>query len=143
MAQFDLPLHELRTYAPDLEPPDDLEAFWSSTLSDARGHELAATFEPVDTGLTVFDSFDVTFAGYAGQPIRGWLHLPAHRREPLPAVVEYIGYGGGRGLPHERTLWAAAGYAHLVMDARGQGSTWSVGETPTRTQAAPRGTRVS
>jgi len=45
-------------------------------------------------------------------------------------VVEYIGYGGGRGLAHERVMWAAAGYAHLVMDTRGQGSTWSVGETP-------------
>jgi cephalosporin-C deacetylase len=43
--------------------------------------------------------------------------------------VEYVGYGGGRGLPHERNLWAAAGYAHLVMDTRGQGSSWSVGET--------------
>ena len=49
---------------------------------------------------------------------------------PLPCVVEYIGYGGGRGLAHERTLWAVAGYAHFVMDTRGQGSGWSVGETP-------------
>jgi cephalosporin-C deacetylase len=45
-------------------------------------------------------------------------------------VVEYIGYGGGRGLAHERILWAAAGYAHVVMDTRGQGSTWSVSDTP-------------
>ena len=36
-------------------------------------------------------------------------------------MVEYIGYGGGRGLPHERVLWAAAGYAHFVMDTRGPG----------------------
>jgi cephalosporin-C deacetylase len=27
-------------------------------------------------------------------------------------------------------MWAAAGYAHLVMDTRGQGSGWSVGDTP-------------
>ncbi|MGZ8502486.1 MAG: acetylxylan esterase, partial [Candidatus Limnocylindrales bacterium] len=31
---------------------------------------------------------------------------------------------------HERILWAAAGYAHFVMDTRGQGSEWSVGDTP-------------
>ena len=55
---------------------------------------------------------------------------PGRAPRPLPAVVEYVGYGGGRGLAHERVLWAAAGYAHLVMDTRGQGSTWSVGETP-------------
>ena len=30
---------------------------------------------------------------------------------------------------HESILWAAAGYAHLVMDTRGQGSGWSTGDT--------------
>jgi cephalosporin-C deacetylase len=27
-------------------------------------------------------------------------------------------------------LWSSAGYAHLVMDTRGQGSAWSPGDTP-------------
>jgi cephalosporin-C deacetylase len=45
-------------------------------------------------------------------------------------VVEYIGYGGGRGFPTNWLLWSAAGYAHLVMDTRGQGSTWLAGDTP-------------
>lgn len=44
--------------------------------------------------------------------------------------MEYVGYGGGRGLPHQRVMWAAAGYAHLVMDTRGQGATWAAGHTP-------------
>ncbi len=130
MAQFDLPLAELRAYKPDLAPPDDLGRFWSATLAEARSHDLAATFTGIDTGLTAIESFDVTFAGFGGSPIRGWLHLPAVRSDPLPAVVEYIGYGGGRGLAHERILWAVAGFAHFVMDTRGQGSTWAVGDTP-------------
>lgn len=130
MPQFDLPLAELRAYSPQLAVPADLDAFWAGTLADARGHELAVTCTPIDTGLTVVDTFDVGFAGYGGTTIRAWLHLPAGRSEPLPAVVEYLGYGGGRGLPHERFLFAAAGYAHFVMDTRGQGSTWSVGDTP-------------
>ena len=62
--------------------------------------------------------------------MRGWLHLPTAAREPLPGVIEYIGYGGGRGLAHQRIRWAAAGFAHFVMDTRGQGSTWMVGHTP-------------
>ena len=41
-------------------------------------------------------------------------------------MVQYQGYGGGRGLPHQWLYWAAAGYAHLFMDTRGQGSGWSV-----------------
>ena len=129
MTQFDLPLDELRAYRPELPAPADLDAFWSTTLEETRGHDLAATFTPADAGLGVIDTFDVTFAGFAGAPIRAWLHLPAGRTGPLPAVVEFIAYGGGRGLAHERILWAAAGYAHLVMDTRGQGSTWAVGDT--------------
>ena len=120
MAQYDLPLDELRTYTPALEPPGDLDAFWAGTLADARRHDLGATFTPFDNGLAMVETFDVTFAGFAGSSIRGWLHLPATRTGPLPAVVEYIGYGGGRGLAHERILWAVAGYAHFVMDTRGR-----------------------
>ena len=130
MAQFDLPLEELRSYRPGLAVPADLTEFWAGTLSEARAHPLDASFTPVDNQLAVIDSWDVRFAGFGGTPVRGWLHLPARREPPLPAVVQYIGYGGGRGLVHENTLWAAAGYAHLVVDTRGQGSQWSVGDTP-------------
>ena len=45
-------------------------------------------------------------------------------------MVEYIGYGGGRGSPTSGSCTRPAGYAHLVMDTRGQGSGWSVGDTP-------------
>jgi cephalosporin-C deacetylase len=130
LPQSDLPIAELRAYAPQLAVPADLDTFWSSTLAEARAHDLTVSCIPIDTGLTVVDSFDVAYAGFGGTTIRAWLHLPAGRAGPLPAVVEYLGYGGGRGLPHERFLFAAAGYAHLVMDTRGQGSTWSVGDTP-------------
>lgn len=129
MAQTDLPIDELRAYTPDLAVPADLDRFWSGTLAKARSHPLDARFDPVATGLTVIDTFDVTYAGFGGAPVRAWLHVPASAREPLPAVVEYVGYGGGRGLGHEHLLWAAAGYAHFVMDTRGQGSAWSTGET--------------
>jgi cephalosporin-C deacetylase len=129
VALFDKPLAELRAYRPDLTVPEDFDQFWADTLADARSHELAATFDRVDTGLRVVETYDVTFAGFGGHPIRGWLHLPAIREGRLPGVVEYLGYGGGRGLAHEKTLYAQAGYAHLIMDTRGQGSGWSAGDT--------------
>ncbi|HZL01878.1 MAG TPA: acetylxylan esterase, partial [Cellulomonas sp.] len=62
----------------------------------------------------------------------GWV-TPAGRvshagvTHPLPAVVEFIGYGGGRGFAHEHLGWAAAGYVHLLMDTRGQGAGWGTG----------------
>ncbi|WP_030041175.1 acetylxylan esterase, partial [Streptomyces resistomycificus] len=41
------------------------------------------------------------------------------------------GYGRGRGLPHERLTWVNAGYAHLLMDNRGQGDQYGCGgDTP-------------
>jgi cephalosporin-C deacetylase len=54
----------------------------------------------------------------------------AHRDAPLPFVLEFLGYGGGRQFGFDWLLWASAGYAHFVMDTRGQGSTWSAGDTP-------------
>ena len=130
MALYDLPLDELERYRPPLTAPADFDAFWQSTLADAETRAWEPRFAPVDAGLATVDAFDVTFAGFAGQPVRGWLLLPKHRDGPLPGIAQFIGYGGGRGLPLDWLLWPSAGYATLVMDTRGQGSTWLQGDTP-------------
>ena len=72
----------------------------------------------------------MTFSGFGGDPVKAWLHLPSGASGPLPTVVQYVGYGGGRGLAHEAGAWSLSGRAHLVVDTRGQGSGWSVGDTP-------------
>ncbi len=127
---FDLPLEQLQTYLPPRVEPEDFDAFWAQTLAEARFHPLEACFEPIETNLKLIETFDVTYNGFGGQPIKGWLILPKQRSAPLACVVEYIGYGGGRGSPLDWLLWANAGYAHFVMDVRGQGTTWRVGDTP-------------
>ena len=127
---FDLPLEQLKTYLPPRQEPTDFDEFWRKTLAETRQHSLNAVFEPVDYGLRTVETFDMTFNGYGGQPIKGWLLLPRQRSGPLACVVEYIGYGGGRGFPLDWLGWSDAGYAHLVMDTRGQGSTWQPGDTP-------------
>ena len=130
MAFFDLSLKELQSYRPERTEPADFDSFWKSTLEETRAHPLNATFKKVDYGLVAQETFDVTFNGFGGQPVKGWLILPTQRTVPLPCVVEYIGYGGGRQFGLDWLLWASAGYAHFVMDTRGQGSTWSPGDTP-------------
>lgn len=127
---FDLPLDQLQSYRPERREPPDFEAFWQETLLQARRFPLHATFDPVDSGLRLVETYDVTFNGFGGQPIKGWLILPREHRAALPCVVEYIGYGGGRGLPLDWLLWSNAGYAHFIMDTRGQGSVWRKGDTP-------------
>jgi cephalosporin-C deacetylase len=130
MAFFDLSLNELKIYCPDRDEPADFDSFWKSTIEAARAFPLNATFEKVDYGLVAQETFDVTFNGFGGQPVKGWLILPSQRAGKLPCVVETIGYGGGRNFPLDWLLWASAGYAHFVMDTRGQGSSWSAGDTP-------------
>lgn len=137
MALFDLPLDRLREYRSASTEPGDFDAFWAKTLQETREHELDAVFAPVETHLSTVEVYDVTFAGYGGHPVKGWLVLPAGTTAPLPTVVEYIGYGGGRGLPHTHLLWASAGFAHFVMDTRGQGSGWTNGDTADPVGSAP------
>ena len=130
MALFDLSLDQLWQYRPQVTPPADLDQFWEETLAEARAVAAPPVTAKVETPLRRVTTYDVSFTGFAGQHIKAWLNVPAEATEPLPVVVEFIGYGGGRGLPHEWLLWVSAGYAHLVMDTRGQGASWRGGDTP-------------
>jgi cephalosporin-C deacetylase len=137
---FDLPLDELERHRPLPEEPPDFDEFWRDTLEEATAPEVLAEVRPVATGLRLTETWDVTFRGFAGDPVRAWFSRPAGVPEPLPAVVEYAGYGRGRGLPHERLTWVNAGYAHLLMDNRGQGDQYgSGGATPDPHAGAPGG----
>ncbi|KQQ05854.1 MULTISPECIES: acetylxylan esterase [unclassified Rathayibacter] len=137
MPQFDLPLELLEQYSPEPPTPEGFAEFWRSTIAEARAVATEARFEPVDAGYPLLDTYDVTYSGFGGHPIRGWLILPRGIEGPLPALVTYIGYGGGRGLLDEWTAMSAAGYAHLVMDTRGQGSGHRVGVTPDPVGSGP------
>jgi cephalosporin-C deacetylase len=130
MAFFDMPMDRLQSYAPQRDEPADFDAFWERTLAETRAFPLQPRFAAADYGLRNLETYDVTFSGFGGQPIKGWLNLPRARSGPLPCVVEFLGYGGGRGFPSDWLLWSSAGYAHFVMDTRGQGSAWSKGDTP-------------
>ncbi|MBI5705378.1 MAG: acetylxylan esterase [Armatimonadetes bacterium] len=131
MALFDLCLDQLQSYKPDRIELPDFDAFWQATLESARQHPLQAAFEPIQSGLIAQDCFDLTFHGFGGQPIKGWLVLPKNAKRPLPCVVEYLGYTGGRGFATDWLQWSCFGYAHAVMDTRGQGAAvgWTHGDT--------------
>lgn len=101
--------------------PDDFDAFWAETLAETREHPLGVTIAPHPTLLSVIDVYEVTFAGFGGTQIHAWLRVPHGATEPLPGLVQFFGYGNGRGHALRDLRWAAAGYAHLVVDARGQG----------------------
>lgn len=127
---FDLDRDQLETYRPDSFEPADFDVFWATTLEENPFDPRSVQIEEVsDLVVKTHRVFDVTFGGYAGDPIKAWLTIPATAQpgEELPTIVEFRGYGGGRGLPYEHLGWAGAGFAHLVMDNRGQGGNWGTG----------------
>lgn len=125
MAFFDLPLDELRTYRPEVNEPEDFEKFWAATIEQTRSHDLDVRLESVDNRQPLVDTHDLTYKGWDGQDVKAWFIVPGGTRGKLPTVVTSIGYEGGRGFPFA-SHWVGAGYAHLIIDTRGQG--WS---TPT------------
>lgn len=131
MPLFDLPQDQLETYLPARDEPADFRAFWEATLTEARAYPLGVRLTPVDEGLRTVTAFDLRFRGFGGQEVCAWLVRPrGAESERLPCVLELLGYGGGRGFATDWLLYASAGYAHLVMDTRGQGSGWRHGDTP-------------
>lgn len=127
MPRFDLTPAELRRYQPLVAEPADFDDFWARTLAASRELARPAERVRVEGPLRLVDVYDVSFSGFGGDRVRAWFAVPAGITGPLPTVVEYNGYGGGRGLPHERLAWAASGYAWAFMDTRGQGSVWGAG----------------
>ncbi|WP_285042316.1 acetylxylan esterase [Plantibacter sp. LMC-P-059a] len=122
MAQFDLPIAQLQQYLPDREEAADFDAFWADTIAEAHALAQPTQRERSNPELTGLIVEDVTFSGFGGDPIKGWFIRPAGATGPLPCVVHYIGYSGGRGFAHQWTMLPSAGYAVFVMDTRGQGS---------------------
>jgi len=133
----DLPEADLRRYVSAQADPADFDAFWAETLAETATHDINVTVAPVDAGLGTLDVFDVTFAGFAGTPIKAWLRVPAGATGPLPTIVQFHGYGRGRGQVFENLLWASAGFAHFDMDLRGQGWGGSTSDTPDEAGSGP------
>lgn len=131
MPLTDLPLDQLRSFRPEVAEPADFDDFWTGTIGEARAADRGFTLAPASTVLTEIVVEDLEYSGFGGDPVRAWVTRPIAATGPLPTVIEFLGFGGGRGLPGERLQWAASGFTHVLMDTRGQGSRWgSGGHTP-------------
>ena len=133
-------LHDeaLMAYRSGQPDPPDFDAFWAATLATSRSLARPPVAELHESPLRSVDIYDVRFSGFDGQRVSAWLRIPGGATEPLPLIVEFVGYGGGRGLPEDCLFWASCGFAHLHVDVRGQGAEWSVGDTPDEGSLGPR-----
>lgn len=135
--RVDLPVDQLEAYSYSEPEPSDFDDFWAGTLAAQADVPLDARFVVIDSELRTIRALDITFRGYAGSQVKGWLLLPAQHTEPLPVIIEYLGYGSGRGAPIESLAYASAGFAHAILDSRGQGSSFRVGHTADGYGAGP------
>lgn len=126
MAFYDLPLDELRRYAPERVEPPDLDGFWNRTIAEAADAATDPVAVPVPGLPSSVEAWDLTFSGFAGDPVRGWLVVPAGTADrSVGGVVQLAGYSAGRGEVVDHLGWAGLGLPVLVMDSRGQG--WTSG----------------
>ncbi|WP_245991328.1 acetylxylan esterase [Bogoriella caseilytica] len=132
-----MPLEELWRHRAPRTCPADFEDFWNQTIESARQAaqpaDLRREASPVSTVLIE----NLTFSGYAGDPIQAQIVRPT-TSAPAPAVLQFLDYGEGAGLPGERLHWASCGYVSVIMDSRGQGTRLTAGHT-----ADPHGTGPS
>jgi len=121
MPSIDWPLERLVDYRPELTMRDDFHQFWEDNLQLSRRVPLRGEFVEVEDALPGARVYDVAFDGVDGVRVRGWFLTPKQVSEPLPTVVHFIGYSGGRGYPHTQAHHVLNGFCVLVMDSRGQG----------------------
>jgi cephalosporin-C deacetylase len=70
------PLKELEKFAPGPNSKPDFEICWKETLTRYLSHDVAAQLVEVESPITAFETYDVTVAGYNGDPIKGWFIKP-------------------------------------------------------------------
>lgn len=118
--QYDMPLEALREYKPELTKQPDFDAFWSKTLQ--RLAQIPAKYElkSYDYPVKGVKVYNVSFMGFEGANIEGWLAIP-DKAQPQPGIVLYHGYNWAyEGMAYEVVNWALNGYVVMNMLVRGQ-----------------------
>jgi len=123
-----------------------LRRLLGGTLADARRHDLAAVFEPIDARPCRRSTSGTSPSRVRRQPIKGWFHgasdpgaSPFAKNGRLPCVVGVhrlrAAAAAGRSTG---SCQPSAGHAISVMDVRGQGSSWRAATRPTESGAGDR-----
>jgi len=121
MPSVDMPLEKLVEYKPERTAREDFDAFWCGCRAESEQIPLNAEFVPVNDILPGAKVYDVAFDGVDGIRVKGWFLTPVDCPDPLPTVVQFIGYTGGREYPHALAPHVLNGFCAMIMDTRGQG----------------------
>lgn len=119
MPYQDMPRPELDLYRPAQIKEPDFDQFWQETLDELRAQPVRLSATRLDLPVSGVTISRAVYEGFGGAQIHGWLLVP-ERREPVPGLVCYHGYGWYRQDASEYLGWALQGYAVLAVDVRGQ-----------------------
>ena len=119
MPRVDLPLEELKTYAPTSNAPADLNAFWRQTLAEASSAPLNPSLEKIDYPVDGLDVYQAYYDGWHGARISAWF-LARSGAKSQPTLIFYHGYSGSKGQIYDYLGWALQGYSVIAVDVRGQ-----------------------
>ena len=123
MNAIDKRIRDLYNLKPDRTAEEDLNPFWEKVLAEVNGEDFTYERRGRETVLGSASACDVTFTGFAGTPVHGVFVKPSNVDGPLPCIVIYPGYTGGKGDPEQYAKWVSMGIAVFAVDARGQGGT--------------------
>lgn len=122
MPTIDWPYEQLVNYKPELTLQEDFNQFWDENLSASEKVPLNPEFAELEEDfLPLARVYDVAFDGVDGVRVKGWFLTPREVEKPLPTVVQFIGYSGGREYPHQLAAHVLNGFCAFIMDSRGQG----------------------
>lgn len=120
MEWMDRQLREWEAYLPELTRLPDFDEFWEETRREADSVELAPVRVKIDDPAMNADVYEISYAGFGGLRIYGWMLIPKDVSHPAPCVIQYHGFGGNRGEPWEYQHWVSLGTAVIAVDCRGQ-----------------------
>lgn len=111
-------MEELKTYNGRQSVPDNFEEFWANELSNLPA-ETEYTLEEKDFNFKYATFYELKFKGTNNSIIHCRYILPK-KTEKVPVIVNFHGYQGQSSDWTEGLKYAAAGYAFVAMDVRGQ-----------------------
>ena len=120
MPIVDMPIEELKQYQGSNPCPYDFDEYWKRALEEMNAVEPETQLIPAEFQVDCADCYDLYFTGVRGARIHAKFLLPKNITKPVPAVLQFHGYGGDSANWSEKLNFIAAGFAVAALDCRGQ-----------------------
>ncbi len=121
MPQLDFPLQKLLKYTGVNPCPEDIDAYWDSSLHELDLFQYNVELKKASFQTDFAECFDLTFTGFGGVKVYSKYLKPRGGEGPFPAILEFHGYTGNSGDWSDKLKYVAEGFCVAAMDCRGQG----------------------